>query len=111
LGDFAQVEVLQMDCCGMPLAVRAGGGFVCRRCQAEYDVPVGTALNRAARCVEGVGAVLNPLPQPALTQAALDAAIAIMEEADPSQTAPKMIPVEQPKVSGFGRSGRKGGPK
>lgn len=86
-----------MDCCGMPLAVRAGGGFVCRRCQAEYDVPVGTALNRAARCVEGVGAVLNPLPEAPPAP--------IRQEFEP------VFPVEQPKVSGFGRSGRKGGPK
>ncbi len=101
-----------MDCCGMPLAVRAGGGFVCRRCQAEYDVPVGTALNRAARCVEGVGAVLNPLPEVPIN---FHKTVVILDPGPPPAevivSAAVADHVEQVKSSGIGRLGRKGGPK
>ena len=101
-----------MDCCNMPLAVRAGGGFVCRRCQAEYDVPVGTALNRAARCVEGVGAVLNPLPEaPVRVNEALLASDPDFVARVEAAAAPEKFHVEQVKSSGIGRLGRKGGPK
>lgn len=29
-----------MDCCGMPMAVREGGGWMCRRCGEAVGVPV-----------------------------------------------------------------------
>ena len=29
-----------MDCCGMPMAVREGGGWMCRRCGECVGVPV-----------------------------------------------------------------------
>lgn len=29
-----------MDCCGMPMSVREGGGLMCRRCGETVGVPV-----------------------------------------------------------------------
>jgi len=41
-----------MDCCGMPMAAWAGGGLVCRRCQATVGVSWRRSRNPLARCVE-----------------------------------------------------------
>ena len=105
-----------MECCGRELEPRAGGGFVCRCCQAEYGVPVGESRNAAARSVVsggGLESVPNAVPAaPAkVIFRGLDYGVGQGPPEPIKQEFEPVFPVEQPKVSGFGRGGRKGGPK
>ena len=116
-----------MDCCGMPMAVRPGGGLMCRRCGSAVAVPVEAPVNPCARAVTEAPErmpVVAPLEvppppgfeaEPVLT--AEEAAEAVGGFQGPEmfdgapEAAPVSFPVEQPKVSGFGRRGRRGGAK
>ena len=146
-----------MDCCGMPMAVRPGGGLMCRRCGSAVDVPVVVRGNRcSAACgvrermvVEVVNRAPLVAPPPPGFEAEVDDAVSAPEAAlvsfpaglsdariadlgnpqrvymsedwslervldEPSPIEDQVsFPdnVEQPKVSGFGRRGRKGGAK
>ena len=143
-----------MDCCGMPMAVRPGGGLMCRRCGAAVAVPVEMPVNPCARAVteapermpvvpavvpaplevppppgfeaepemtaeeaaEAVGGFQGPemfadVPPDSMTFKSGAVLEALPEDGDPLVGSPVSFPVEQPKVSGFGRRGRRGGAK
>lgn len=44
-----------MDCCGMAMAVRDGGGLMCRRCGGTAGVPVVIPVNPFANWVTEAG--------------------------------------------------------
>lgn len=116
-----------MDCCGMPMAVRSGGGLMCRRCGNACDVPVTLPVNPCAVAVTeaaevppvAVVVVVNPSPV-SVAEVYREVLSWPAEAVDPERVAydvAKMeaagaeFPVERPKPSRFGRGGRKGGPK
>jgi len=98
-----------MDCCGMPMAAWPGGGLVCRKCQAKVGVSWRRDRNPFSRCVESP-VEADAAPEPEVVPLNFQKTVVILDPG-PAPAAPAMIPVEQPKVSGFGRGGRKGGPK
>lgn len=121
-----------MDCCGMPMAVRPGGGLMCRRCGCAVDVPVVVRGNRcSASCgvservvvevVNRAPLVVPPPPgfeaEPVLTAEEAAEAVGGFQGPEMFAGAPEAAPVsfpdhvEQPKVSGIGRRGRRGGAK
>ena len=91
-----------MDCCGMPMAVRDGGGLMCRRCGETVGVPVvlprnpfDVAVTEAPVEVPAPVVIPGVIPEATkpLTKSDLDAvAVAIGLEAAP-ELAPEAVDV------------------